>query len=509
MLPNKGGTAREKPSRPFWMRGLFFFKEVLVLINFELPKDFEEYDYFPYIVELPGDWETPGSLISKVKDEDYFFLLESAEGGEKIGRYSFLSWKPKEVFSFPPYYQGDILRELSMKFPVQKIYNANNLPRFVGGLVGFFGYDMVRQWEKLPDIKEDNIKFPWASFQLTDFLVVFDHLKRKISIITLISKEEIKRDYKLSLDLAKEKTNEVIKVLNSVPKRFEPSNINPVLEHETEEEEYKNMVRKALEYIRDGEIFQVVLSQRFHTVYSLDPYLLYRALRFINPSPYMFFLRFKDMYLIGASPEALVRVENGKAEVRPIAGTRPRGKNELEDKALEEELLNNEKERAEHIMLLDLGRNDLGRIAEIGSVKVEKLMTIERYSHVMHMVSSVICKVKENTHPLEVLRACFPAGTVSGAPKVRAMEIIEELEKYKRGPYAGGVGYLSLNGNLDTCIVIRSFFLKGRDLYIQAGAGIVYDSDPKKEYEECINKSKALFEAVKISGGLDYAFINR
>ncbi|MGB9857165.1 MAG: anthranilate synthase component I family protein [Dictyoglomaceae bacterium] len=479
------------------------------MFNFKIPNNFEDYDYFPLVVDLPGDWETPGSLISKVKDEEFFFLLESAEGGEKIGRYSFLSWKPKEVFSFPYNYPKDILKELSLKFPVGKVYKENDLPRFVGGIVGFLSYDLIRQWETLPDLTENNINFPLAVFQLTDFLLVFDHLKRKISIIILLSKEEINKDGNLSLKTAKEKIEEILKVLNTHPQKFKSYSLNFSLESDTTEEEFKEKVKRALEYIRDGEIFQVVLSQRFHTKYPLDPYLLYRALRFINPSPYMFFLRFKDIYLVGASPEALVKVEEGKAEVRPIAGTRPRGKDFNEDKALEEELINNEKERAEHIMLLDLGRNDLGRVGEIGSIKVEELMRIEKYSHVMHLVSSVTCKVKKNIHPLEVLRACFPAGTVTGAPKIRAMEIIEELEKYKRGPYAGGVGYFSLNGNLDTCITIRSFFLKGEDLYLQAGAGIVYDSDPKREYEETINKSRALFEAIKISGGLEYAFTYR
>ncbi|MCS7201406.1 MAG: anthranilate synthase component I family protein [Dictyoglomus sp.] len=474
------------------------------MFNFKIPENLEGYDYFPLVFDLPGDWETPVSLISKVKNEEYFFLLESAEGGEKIGRYSFLSWRPKKIFSFPYNYSNDILSELSLQFPPSRIYQEKELPRFLGGIVGFISYDLIRQWEKLPDSTEDNLSFPLASFQLTDFLIVFDHLKRKISIILLISKNELKN--KDVLREYREKIREILDIFNRSPQRSNPYNLTFPLESFTSENEYKEMVKKALEYIREGEIFQVVLSQRFHTRYPLDPYLLYRALRFINPSPYMFFLRFKDIYLIGASPEALVRVEKGKGEVRPIAGTRPRGNDPLEDELLEKELINNEKERAEHIMLLDLGRNDLGRVAEIGSVKVEELMKIEKYSHVMHLVSTVSCKVKENIHPLEVLRACFPAGTVSGAPKIRAMEIIEELEKFKRGPYAGGIGYLSFDGNLDTCITIRSFFLKGEDLYLQVGAGIVYDSDPKKEYEETINKAKALFEAIKISGGLDYAF---
>ena len=477
------------------------------MFRLNIPENLENYDFFPLIFDLPGDWETPGSLISKVKDKEFFFLLESAEGGERIGRYSFLSWNPKKVFSFPYNYSHDILNELSLKFPVSKVYQDKELPRFLGGIVGFVSYDLIRQWENLPDISFDNINFPLACFQLTDFIIVFDHLKRKISIILLISKEELK--YPNILKEAEEKIKEVLDILNYPYQKFKPYHIPFFLESDTTEEEFKLKVKKALEYIRDGEIFQVVLSQRFHTKYSLDPYLLYRALRFINPSPYMFFLRFKDIYLIGASPEALVKVEQDKAEVRPIAGTRPRGKTLEEDKLLEEELINNEKEKAEHTMLLDLGRNDLGKIAEIGTVKVEELMKVEKYSHVMHLVSSVTCKIKDNIHPLEVLRACFPAGTVTGAPKIRAMEIIEELEKYKRGPYAGGVGYFSFNGNLDTCITIRTFFLKGDDLYLQVGAGVVYDSDPKREYDETINKAKALFEAIKISGGLDYAFTYR
>ncbi len=456
--------------------------------------------YVPIIYDFPGDFETPSSLLFKVKDEDFLFLLESAEGGERVGRYSFISWRPKEVLTFNNDVSFDILTYLSKRFPVANVRNGKNLPRFIGGLVGYFGYDLVRQWEKLPNLTYDPIGFPLAEFQVVDFLVVFDHLKRRISVIFLIPEEEME-NFEVK-DRIEEKLSEIKEVLRKPVGNLYKENINVQIENLTSKEEYEENVKKAIEYIKAGEIFQVVYSQRFYTRYEGDPYLLYRALRFINPSPYMFFLKFKDRYLIGSSPEALVKVEEGKAEIRPIAGTRRRGKDEEEDISLEKELLGDEKEKAEHTMLLDLARNDLGRIAKVGTVRCENLMHVEKYSHVMHLVSTVTCDVREDIHPLEVLRASFPAGTVSGAPKVRAMEIIEELEKYRRGPYAGGVGYFSLNGNLDTCITIRTYFLKGQDLFIQTGAGIVYDSIPEREYKECINKAKALFEAIKIVGDI-------
>lgn len=456
--------------------------------------------YIPIIYDFPGDFETPSSLLFKVRDEDFLFLLESAEGGERVGRYSFISWRPKEVLTFNNDVSFDILTYLSKRFPVVNVKNGKNLPRFIGGFVGYFGYDLVRQWEKLPNLTYDPIGFPLAEFQVVDFLVVFDHLKRRISVIFLIPEEEIENSE--VKDRIEEKLSEIKGVLKKSVGNLYRVNINAQIENLTSKDEYEENVKKAIEYIKAGEIFQVVYSQRFYTRYEGDPYLLYRALRFVNPSPYMFFLKFKDRYLIGSSPEALVKVEEGKAEIRPIAGTRRRGKDEEEDISLEKELLGDEKEKAEHTMLLDLARNDLGRVAKIGTVKCENLMHVEKYSHVMHLVSTVTCDVREDIHPLEVLRASFPAGTVSGAPKVRAMEIIEELERYRRGPYAGGVGYFSLNGNLDTCITIRTYFLKGQDLFIQTGAGIVYDSIPEREYKECINKAKALFEAIKIVGDI-------
>lgn len=464
-------------------------------------------NFVPIVFDFPGDYETPSSLLLKIKDEDYVFLLESAEGGERIGRYSFIGWHPREVLSFYDDVNFDILSYLSRNFPVMNVENSNNLPRFIGGLVGYFSYDIVRQWEKLPELTCDPVKFPLAEFQVIDFLVVFDHLKRRISVIFLVP-EEKKEDSEVR-ERIEEKLYEIKKLFNRTVVKLKRSKINVNIENMVSQEEYEKNVEKAIEYIKAGEIFQVVYSQRFYAKYKDDPYLLYRALRFINPSPYMFFLKFKNRYLIGSSPEALVKVEGERAEIRPIAGTRKRGKDEEEDMRLEKELITDEKERAEHTMLLDLARNDLGRIAEIGTVIPEDIMRVEKYSHVMHLVSTVSCKVKKGVHPFEVLRASFPAGTVSGAPKVRAMEIIEELEKFRRGPYAGGVGYFSINGNLDTCITIRTYFLNGDDLYIQTGAGIVYDSIPRREYEECINKAKALFEAVRIAGDLDNGFINR
>lgn len=455
----------------------------------------DKYRVFPVFKEVLQDIETPIGLLSRVISHPYVFLLESVEKGEYLGRYSFLGWIPREVYEV-----------YDDPFPVLKnvlekdVYFLSNLPRFWGGVVGYISYDAVRCIEKIPySPKKDVIKFPLGAFIRPDFIIAFDHVKNRMSAITDVT---INGNESNIYNSAYEKLSYALDIINSPRNSMNGFNSQDDLEIEKaiSKDDFERAVETAVEYIKMGEAFQIVLSQRFlFDATQIDPLQLYRALRFINPSPYMFFLKFKDTYIIGSSPEVLVRVENGIVEVRPIAGTRKRGIDLEEDKRLEEELLSNEKERAEHIMLVDLGRNDVGRVSEPGTVRVEKLMEIEKYSHVMHIVSSVKGNLKSDLDCVSALKASFPAGTVSGAPKVRAMEIIEELEPFNRGPYAGGVGYITPDGNMDTCIAIRSVFIRDSIGYTQAGAGIVYDSNPEAEYYETINKSKAMIEALKMA----------
>ncbi|MCX7795225.1 MAG: anthranilate synthase component I family protein [bacterium] len=455
----------------------------------------DKYKVFPVFKEILQDTETPISLLSRVISFPYVFLLESVEKGEYLGRYSFLGWIPREVYEV--YDDPFLVLENTLK---KDVYSPPNFPRFWGGLVGYISYDAVRYIERIPYSPEkDVIKFPLGAFIRPDFVIAFDHVKNRMSAITDVT---INGNESNVYNSAFDKLSYALDILNLPRNNMNGFNSQDELEIERSisKDDFERAVETAVEYIKMGEAFQIVLSQRFlFDANKVDPLQLYRALRFINPSPYMFFLKFKDTYIIGSSPEVLVRVENGIVEVRPIAGTRKRGANLEEDKRLEEELINNEKERAEHIMLVDLGRNDVGRVSERGTVRVEKLMDIERYSHVMHIVSSIKGRLKPNLDCVSALKASFPAGTVSGAPKVRAMEIIEELEPFNRGPYAGGVGYITPDGNMDTCIAIRSVFIKDNIGYTQAGAGIVYDSNPEAEYYETINKSKAMIEALKLA----------
>ncbi|MBA7544699.1 Anthranilate synthase component 1 [subsurface metagenome] len=375
------------------------------------------------------------------------------------------------------------------------------LPRFSGGAVGYLSYDLVRFFEKLPEFNSDDLKLPDVYLIFSDTLVVFDHLKHKIKIISnaYVNGEDLVKSYqramaKIDKIIAKLKSPLNLSSQSSFSKKRKVS-----FSSNLSKSSFVKKVKKAKEYIKAGDIIQVVISQRFQTEIRTEPFNLYRALRSINPSPYMYYLKFKDLKLIGSSPEILVRLEGGRVTVRPIAGTRPRGKDEKEDRFLEKELLSDEKEKVEHIMLVDLGRNDIGKVCRYGSVKVNELMKVERYSHVMHLVSNVNGKVKKDKDQFDVLRSSFPAGTVTGAPKVRAMEIIEELEPIRRGPYAGAVGYFSFSGNLDACITIRTLVIKNNVAYLQAGAGIVADSIPEKEYEETKNKAKALMEAILLA----------
>jgi anthranilate synthase component 1 len=464
----------------------------------------------PVYREILGDLETPVSAYKKLRGNGCSFLLESVEGGEKWGRFSFLGLNPSLMFQVqggqttiqrqgrtevldPASDPFEHLRQLLAGFtPVA----AAGLPRFWGGLVGYLGYDMVRYIERLPELTPP-IDMPEARLMLADNLLIFDNLRQTIKIVSLVHLDP-ETPLKDQYDRARAAIEVLVEHLRQpVPLGATGSPASPPpLASNLSRERFEDMVRTAKEYIAAGDVIQVVLSQCFSTPLRHDPFDLYRALRSINPSPYMFYLDQGDIKVVGASPEILVRLEEGQISYRPIAGTRPRGATEAEDQALETELLADPKERAEHLMLVDLGRNDVGRVATIGSVKVPELFTIERYSHVMHIVSQVVGELASSRDGLDLLKSTFPAGTVAGAPKVRAMEIIEELEPTRRGPYAGAVGYLSFSGNLDFCITIRSFTIYQDQVYLQVGAGIVADSDPATEFTETVNKGMALMRAL-------------
>lgn len=473
----------------------------------------------PVYSEIIADLDTPLTLFAKVAgDHDHIFLFESMEGGEKWGRYSFIGFDPllrfvskgSSVTITETTADGDLVRELTdnplsvLRSLISEYQAAEyaGLPRFCGGAVGFLGYDMVRFMEELPE-SMDPLDLPDSSFIIPRIVLVYDSLKQKVSVVCWVKNDGRgvpEEQYREAVD---EIDQVIAKLQQPVPESFPlscergeggghsfTSNMAP--------EKFEEMVEKAKEYIRAGDIIQVVLSQRFHTKTNLDPHLLYRALRHINPSPYLFYIKLDDLIQIGSSPEILVRKDGSNIELRPIAGTRKRGKTEEEDLALERELLADPKERAEHLMLVDLGRNDVGRVARGGEVEVRDLLVIERYSHVMHIVSGVHGVIADGKDQFDVMAACFPAGTVSGAPKIRAMEIIDELEPERRGPYAGAVGYFGFSGNMDFCITIRTFVMRGDDLWVQAGAGIVADSVPQMEYEETINKSMGLRRALEL-----------
>ncbi len=478
----------------------------------EFKKLIKEYSVVPLYTEILADTETPLSIFLKLKDEGSFnILLESAEGGEKWGRYSFLikggSFYIRSRKDVIEVYDagrislkntsdplGYVKRVLSTFKPMKD----GNLPRFWGGLVGYIGYDIIKFYENVPEKDADPVSTNDMFLTLTDILIVYDHLSAKIKIIVpLIGTDDPEIKYRKAVKKIEETVNTLkekgdIFLINLEDKE-------PSLEEwksNLTKEDFIRKVERAKRYIEEGDVIQVVLSQRFKSKLKAKPENIYRALRTLNPSPYMYYLEMEHCKVIGSSPEILVRLEDGKIETRPIAGTRPRGKTEEEDKRLEEELINDEKERAEHIMLVDLARNDVGRVAEAGTVKVDNLMRVERYSHVMHIVSDVSGKLREGLDAVDVLKATFPAGTVSGAPKVRAMQIIEELEPERRGIYAGSVGYFSFDGNMDMAITIRTAVIRGDEIFVQAGAGIVADSVPEREWEETVNKAKSMMKAV-------------
>jgi anthranilate synthase component 1 len=489
----------------------------------------EQGNVIPIYRELPADLETPVSVYLKLQDDGPSFLLESVSGGEQVARYSFIGVRPRALLSavgdavfvgsnghqraLPLIGGTDPLAILKAEMTPFTPVLLPDLPRFSGGAVGFLSYDAVRRFERLPASASDELGLPEAAFMLADTLVAFDHARQRLLII---ANARLEGDTPAAYRRATARIDEIVARLRApVP---QPPTSYPVsggtartdadgtrLTSNFSQAQFEASVRRAKEHIAAGDVFQVVLSQRLSGRTSAYPFAIYRALRRLNPSPYMVFLRFPGglgtppLHVIAASPEMHVRLEGGMAEVRPIAGTRPRGASPAEDTALADELLADEKERAEHVMLVDLGRNDLGRVCEYGSVHVEEMMLVERYSHVMHIVSDVRGRLGTGRDAFDLLRATFPAGTVSGAPKVRAMEIIEELEGTRRGLYAGAIGYVGYDETMDSCITIRTIVMQGDMLHIQAGAGIVADSDPAREYEETLNKARALAEAVEIA----------
>ena len=452
------------------------------------------------IVDLVADVETPVSAFAKIDDGQPCFLFESAERNEELGRFSFIGFEPLVVFNSARC-KGDPLTELQQTLARFKFVAPADVPHFIGGAVGYIGYDVVRFFEPtVPIHPQDDLKIPEMIFMIPRMLLVFDHRFRRLQLVcnafirNNASADEAYERAVADLEKAMAKLNEQ---RNLQPIDAKPASELPSPTSNTTRKEFESMVSKAKELIAAGEIFQVVLSQRFETPFSGEPLDLYRALRFGNPSPYMFCLRLDPNFtVLGSSPEVHLRVRDRVAELRPIAGTYPRGKDLTEDEQLASKLIADPKERAEHVMLIDLGRNDLGRVAEFGSVKVTEQMVIERYSHVMHIVSHIVAQLRKDKNVFDAIRATFPAGTVSGAPKIRAMQIIAELERAKRGFYAGIVGYFGFDGSHDSCIAIRSIVLKNGKSYLQTGAGIVADSNPAREFDECMNKAKAMLAAI-------------
>jgi anthranilate synthase component 1 len=469
----------------------------------------------PVYREIVADLETPVSAFLKIERSHYSYLLESVEGGEKIARYSFLGTEPsmvvyscRGVVTFEKLGKktsirtDDPLKEITNILSCYRFVHIENIPRFCGGLVGYIGYDMVRFFEKLPEKNPDDINLPDCVFMLSDTLLIFDHIDHRIKIVCLAYLQVANKNLDQTYDNAVKKIDALLfrlkqPVYIKSRKTLRVKNLKP--KSNFTRKGFEKAVRKAKDYINQGDAVQVVLSQRFEVQVQCPVFDVYRALRSVNPSPYMYYIKMPQACIVGASPEVMVRCENRLVEIRPIAGTRHRGRNEEDDRHLEQELLNDPKECAEHIMLVDLGRNDIGRICRFGTVTVPEFMVIEKYSHVMHIVSDCKGSLLNGKTLSDVIKATFPAGTVSGAPKVRAMEIIEELENTRRGPYAGCIGYFSFSGNLDTCITIRTAVIKNGKAYVQAGAGVVADSVPSREYLETVNKTKAMLEAIEIA----------
>jgi anthranilate synthase component 1 len=493
-----------------------------VITQFEQFVDFSKQgNVVPIVDDLLADTDTPVSAYLKIADESrYSFLLESVEGGEKIARYSFLGLDPFMLFevSRKEYSVQSLRAEFQF---ITKLLSGENhplsalkkifahfravaipgLPRFSGGAVGYFGYETIQLVEDIPTVRDGGVDVPDMMLMFFDSLLVFDNLQRKIFVIVnsfLDDKGAQTRSLRPVYDRAVKRLHSVRKILGKSVSADLSSVSAKALRYNTSREQFQRKVERCKEYILDGDIFQVVLSQHADREVSLNPFDLYRVLRIINPSPYLYYLKADTLQIIGSSPEMLVRVEGRVIETRPIAGTRPRGTTPEEDERLGLELLADEKERAEHLMLVDLGRNDIGRISDFGTVEVSQFMVIEKYSHVMHIVSNVRGKLRKDVTAIDALYSCFPAGTLTGAPKIRAMEIIAELEATRRGIYGGAIGYVDFSGNLDSCIAIRTIVIKDGVARFQAGAGIVADSVPEKEYQETLDKLAANLNAVQM-----------
>ncbi|MBX3415735.1 MAG: anthranilate synthase component I [Pirellulales bacterium] len=477
-----------------------------------------DHDLVPVYRRLIGDTLTPVTAFQKIDAGACGCLFESVIGGEKVGRYSFVAADPflqieasgstvtvtdgrlEETFE-----AADPLAELERRVEALRAATLPELPPFCSGAVGYAGYDTVRYTERLPNAPHDDRKLPDLAFAFYDHMVIFDHVQKTIVVVFMARVDRQKPADEAPYVEACRRIDELVERLSDPQIELQPSDIStqgtPTIAYQSNfrQEDFEAAVRQCVEYIRAGDIFQVVISQRLEVEISAPPFEIYRTLRIVNPSPFMFYVRTPSVTLVGSSPEVMVRVVDSKVTVRPLAGTRRRGATDEEDKRLATELLADPKERAEHVMLVDLGRNDVGRVARYGSVELTDVMTIERYSHVMHISSNVDGKLAEGLNAFDALRACLPAGTVSGAPKVRAMEIIDELEPHRRGPYAGAVGYFDFRGNMDTCIALRTIVVQGQKAYVQAGAGIVADSVPAEEYQETLNKARGSLKAIEIT----------
>ena len=477
----------------------------------------ENHDLIPVHRRLLSDGLTPVSAFRLLDDGGSACLFESVIGGEKVGRYSFLAVDPVMRFSAhgnDVTIQRDGSAETSQSDdPLDtfrghlddvRFADTGNLPPFVGGAIGYAGYDVVRYVENLPNAPEDDRKLPDLDFAFYHTLVIFDNVTKTMTVVAVArpadfnSPSEAYQDATKRIDRTVERLSQPVPHLDTADVELDLEN-DLDIESNFSRETFCSAVETCRKYIRAGDIFQVVPSQRFSVNTDVDPFEIYRSLRVVNPSPFMFFLRTPDCTLIGCSPEIMTRVVDGVVTVRPLAGTRRRGANEQEDIALEQELLADPKERAEHVMLVDLGRNDVGRVAKFGTIEIPEIMVVERYSHVMHISSEVRGELQDGLDAFDALKACLPAGTVSGAPKVRAMEVIDELEPHRRGPYAGAVGYVDYRGNMDTCIALRTMVVQNDTVYVQAGCGVVADSDPDAEYEETVNKAKGMIRAIGLT----------
>jgi anthranilate synthase component 1 len=457
-----------------------------------------EHNLVPVVHTFVEDCETPVSAFLKLRGGGPAFLLESAEQGQRVGRWSFIGYKPRRVVRWSLADGGDPYALAAAEVSRHRQATIPGLPPFAGGAVGFFGYDCVRAVERLPEPNPDALGLPDMALMLSDAIVAFDHLKHEVTILANAyveehGAEEAHARARALIDEVRER------LAGPLPRPAAAAHAEPGFEPNMSREQFEAMVARIVEYVHAGDAFQVVPSQRWSAEVPVEPFSIYRGLRAVNPSPYMYFLDFEDFALVGASPEPLLTVSGRRASTRPIAGTRPRGATADEDRAIAEDLLADPKERAEHVMLVDLGRNDLGRVCEFGSVEVEQFMGVETYSHVIHIVSNVAGTLREDVRAVDALRAMLPAGTLSGAPKVRAMEIIDELEPVKRGAYGGAVGWLSYTGELDTCICIRTVVIAGGVAHVQAGGGTVADARPDYEYEESRSKARGVVRAIELA----------